>query len=162
MNHQAKPPILEGCDVLPPMHQGNGSPSRHQGHTAKAKGKPTRRHTADRFAVLNAFVDFTMQELARAEVAVWLVLYRDTKNGIARTAQTDIARRAGLNVRTVKRAIKGLHRRGLLALVYRGSLRRGPSSYRIRPAGTANGPTIDTLKGDILRPQPGARVSPIP
>jgi hypothetical protein len=37
-----KPPILEGCAVLPPMHQGNGngSPHRHQGDISKAKGKP--------------------------------------------------------------------------------------------------------------------------
>ena len=131
-----KPPILEGCAVLPPMHQGNGAPHQHQGGTSKAKGKPSRRNTADRFAVLNAFVDFTMQELSRAEALVWLVLYRDTKDGTARTAQTDIARRAGVNVRTVKRAIAGLHRRGLLVLVHRGSLRRGPSTYRLRPLTT--------------------------
>jgi DNA-binding MarR family transcriptional regulator len=109
---------------------------RHQGDTSKAKSKPFRRNTADRFAVLNAFVDFTMQELSRAEALVWLVLYRDTKDGTARTSQTDIARRAGVNVRTVKRAIAGLHRRGLLVLVHRGSLRRGPSTYRLRPLTT--------------------------
>jgi hypothetical protein len=136
MNTNTKPPILEGCAVLPPMHQGNGSPRRHQGDSSKAKGKTNHRNTADRFAVLNGFVDFTMQELSRAETLVWLVLYRDTKDGTARTAQTDIARRAGVNVRTVKRAIADLHRRGLLVLVRRGSLRRGPSTYRIRPLTT--------------------------
>lgn len=136
MNANTKPPILEGCAVLPPMHQGNGSPRRHQGDTSKAKGKPSRRNTADRFAVLNAFVDFTMRELSRAEALVWLVLYRDTKDGTARTSQADIARRAGVNVRTVKRAVVGLHRRGLLVLAHRGSLRRGPSTYRVRPITT--------------------------
>jgi hypothetical protein len=86
--------------------------------------------------VLNAFVDFTMQELSRAEALVWLALYRDTKDGTAQTSQSDIARRAGENVRTVKRAIAGLHRRGLLVLVHRGSLRRGPSTYRLPPLTT--------------------------
>jgi hypothetical protein len=136
INTPTKPPILEGCAVLPPMHQGNGSPRRRRADAAKATNKTKRRNTADRFAVLNAFVDFTMQELSRAETLVWLVLYRDTKDGTARTAQTDIARRAGVNVRTVKRAIADLHRRGLLVLVHRGSLRRGPSTYRIRPLTT--------------------------
>jgi hypothetical protein len=145
-----KPPILEGCDVLPPMHQGNGSPRRHQGDTSKAKGKPSRRNTADRFAVLNAFVDFTMQELSRAEALVWLVLYRDTKDSIARTAQTDIARRAGVNVGTVKRAMTGLRRRGLLTVVFRGSLRRGPSAYRVYPL------TRDTAEGAPALPDKGA------
>ena len=69
MNTNTKPPILEGCAVLPPMHQGNGSPRRHQGDTSKAKGKPARRKTADRFAVLNAFVDFTMAELIEGRSA---------------------------------------------------------------------------------------------
>ena len=133
MNTSNKPPILEGCAVLPPMHQGNGSHRRPQCDTSKAKGKPVRRKTGDRFAVLNAFVDFTMQELTRAEALVWLTLFRDTKpDGLARTGQADLARRAGVNVRTVKRTVASLHHRGLLVLVYRGSLRRGPSTYRVR------------------------------
>jgi hypothetical protein len=151
MNTNTKPPILEGCAVLPPMHQGNGSPRRHQGNTSKAKGKPSRRNTADRFAVLNGFVDFTMQELSRAEALVWLALFRDTKpDGIARTSQADLARRAGANVGTVKRAMAGLRRRGLLTVVFRGSLRRGPSAYRVHPL------TRDTAKGAPALPDKGA------
>ena len=83
MNTNTKPPILEGCAVLPPMHQGNGSPRRHQGDTSKAKGKPGRRNTADRFAVLNGFVDAGMVSLSRVEIGTWLTLYRDTRNGTA-------------------------------------------------------------------------------
>ena len=151
MNTNTKPPILEGCAVLPPMHQGNGSPRRHQGDTTKTKGKPSRRNTADRFAVLNAFVDFTMQELSRAEALVWLALFRDTKpDGIARTAQTDLARRAGVNVGTVKRAMAGLRRRRLLTVVFRGSLRRGPSAYRVHPL------TKNTTKGAPALPDKDA------
>ena len=72
----------------PPLHRlpsGNDStPQRDQGHNGKAKGKAARRKTADRFAVLNAFVDFTMQGLSRAETLVWLALFRDTKpDGLA-------------------------------------------------------------------------------
>ena len=33
---------------------------------------------------------------------VWLVLYRDTKDGVAKTSQADIARRAGISVRTAQ------------------------------------------------------------
>jgi hypothetical protein len=44
---------------------------------------------------MNAFVDFSMAGLTGAEVKVWLILYRDTKaTGLARTGQTDLARRA--------------------------------------------------------------------
>ncbi len=80
-----------------------------QPHRPKgASSTPKRRNRSERFAVLNTFVDFGIvdSKLTPAEVVVWLVLYRDTKgDGTARTAQADIARRAGLNVRTVRRAV---------------------------------------------------------
>jgi hypothetical protein len=136
MTSDSGPPILPGCTVLPPMHQDQDRRAdRYQDQEGReAKGKPARRRAGDRFGAFNAFVDFTMQDLPRAEVLVWLALFRDTKqDGIARTSQADIARRAGVNVGTVKRAVAGLRRRGLLAVVFRGSLRRGPSAYRVRP-----------------------------
>lgn len=97
-----------------------------------AKNKP-KRSTVDRFAVLNAFVDFTLRDLTRPDLAVWLVLYRDTKDGIAKTAQSDIARRTGLCDRTLRRSINRLTDRGLLSVVRRGGLRQGPSVYRVFP-----------------------------
>jgi len=78
-------------------------------------------------------VDVTAGTLNRAELLAWLILYRDTKaDGLARTSQADLARRAGVNVRTAKRAVLTLCRRGLLTVVFRGNLRRGPSVYRVR------------------------------
>jgi hypothetical protein len=104
---------------------------------AASNGKPKRpkRMAADRFGVLNAFTDFTMGELSRAEIATWLILYRDTRDGKAKTSQIDIARRAGIDARSVRRAIEGLRRRGLLLIVRRGGLRQGPSTYRVHPLG---------------------------
>lgn len=68
------------------------------------------------------------------EIAVWLVLYRDTKqDGTARTSQADMARRVGTSDRTVRRALDKLERRGLLKVTYRGGIGRGPSAYRVRP-----------------------------
>jgi hypothetical protein len=85
-----------------------------------------------RFAVLNAFVDFTLQTLDHASRSVWLVLYRDTRpDGLARTAQADIARRIGMSVSTVKRAIHMLESRGLVTVKYRGGLGGRLSVYRV-------------------------------
>ncbi len=152
------PPPLPGCTVLPPMESPNGSQCRHpenvskldtqppamespngsqcrhQGHPGEAKGKPARRKAGDRFAMLNAFVDFTLAGLTRNEIAAWLVLYRDTKpDGTARTSQADLARRAGTSDRTIRRALDALKRRGLLKVTYRGGIGRGASAYRVRP-----------------------------
>lgn len=67
---------------------------------------------------------------------VWLVLYRDSRAGVARTGQTDLARRTGLTVRGVQKILPQLVRKGLLTVVARGHLRTGPSSYRVCLPGT--------------------------
>lgn len=126
------PRIIPVGEEPPPMEDGRPAPSsngrqRHQGG-GKAKGK-----TGERFAVLNAFVDFALVELSRADIAVWLLLYRDTRDGTARTAMSDIARRAGCSARQVVRAVRRLEQRGLLKVVYRGGFRRGASRYRVCP-----------------------------
>ncbi len=60
-----------------------------------------RKATADRFGVINGFVDVTLAELCRGDIAVWLVLYRDDRNGTALTSQADIGQRAGMSTRGV-------------------------------------------------------------
>jgi DNA-binding MarR family transcriptional regulator len=91
---------------------------------------------AGRFHDFNAFVDGSLAELTRAEMAVWLVLFRDARNGIACTAQEDIARRAGCDRRTVNRALRRLGQLGLVKLVRRGGLDGTVSRYRVCPTPT--------------------------
>lgn len=103
--------------------------------------KPKRSARSQRFAVLNAFVDFGIASanLTPAEALVWLVLFRDTKaaTGTACTGQADIARRANLSRRGVQVALDKLTAKGLVQLVRRGRLNGGPSTYRVHPTGTA-------------------------
>jgi len=92
----------------------------------------------ERFAVLNAFTDFALADLTGAEAKVWLILFRDTqRTGTARTGQTDIARRAGIDERTVRRVLVKLEEKGMIRIVRRGKLNVGPSVYRVYPTGTA-------------------------
>lgn len=127
-------PILSGCETLPPM-ETEPVPITKAKPNREGKGKPSaKRKTSDRFGTLNQFVDCSMGGLKRSELATWLVLYRDTRNGTAATAQTDIARRAGLSVRAVKTAVHSLKKRGLLTVIYTGGLNRGPSRYRVESA----------------------------
>lgn len=93
---------------------------------------------SERFAVLNSFADCALADLTGAEAKVWVVLFRDTKKtGTARTGQADIGRRAGLSVRGVRKAIRGLERKGLLTVRRRGRLNAGPSVYQVHPVGPA-------------------------
>jgi hypothetical protein len=120
-------PKLNGSEVLSPIDDIEmAAPAQKQ--------KGGNQKTAGRFADLNAFVDMSMAKLTRAEIAVWMVLYRDTRDGTARTSQGDMARRAGVDDRTVRRAIEGLKKRGLVMVVCKGGLNRGPSRYRVRGA----------------------------
>jgi len=125
--------------ILPPdatfRPDDNEEPAR-----PASPAKPKRRTgRGERFAVLNAFADFGLAELTGAETKVWLILFRDAKaaTGTARTGQTDIARRAGLSPRGVRKALDRLQAKGLVKLVRRGRLNAGPSVYRVHPTGTA-------------------------
>ncbi|MDV6031343.1 MAG: transcriptional regulator [Phycisphaera sp. RhM] len=96
-------------------------------------GSKPKRSTADRFAVLNAFVDFSAAELRRSELLVWMTLYRDTRKGTATTSQRDIAKRCRLSRKTVERSVESLVGRGLLRVVKPGGFRRGSASYIALP-----------------------------
>lgn len=105
---------------------------------AKA-AKPHTARKAARWAVLNAFADMGMAGLTGAETKVWMILFRDVKaaTGTARTGQADIARRAGITPRGVRKALDRLQAKGLVKLVHFGRLNLGPSVYRVHPTGTA-------------------------
>jgi hypothetical protein len=129
MTCNANSSILEGCAVMPPMDTAEESMPRPASKESKAKGKSN-----GRFQAINAFADFTLAALNRAEIAVWLLLWRDTKpTGLAHTSQTDLARRAGCSDRQVRRALGSLAGQRLLPVVYQGGLNRGSSVYRVRP-----------------------------
>lgn len=126
--------IIPVGEELPPMDadepRRNGAGPRR--NKAKGKTASAKRRTGERFALLNAFVDFSMGGLSRAEIIVWMILYRDSKEGIASTAQTDVARRGNIDRRTVGRSLRRLTARGLLEIVRQGGFRRGVSRYRVR------------------------------
>jgi hypothetical protein len=119
-----EPPPMDGAV---PAQSANGR-GRHQGGD---RGRPKEK-AGERFVVLNAFVDFALANLNRADIAVWLVLYRDTRDGTARTSYDDLVRRARCDRRNVSRALRRLERLGLVKVVHRGGLRRGVSCYRVQ------------------------------
>ena len=124
------PGPLPGAATLPRLGREE-EPPRQPPPRHSTGGYRARTYPADRFGVFNAFADASMKDLTRAEIAVWLILWRDTKDGVARSAQTDIARRAGCSDRAVRTAIARLEELGLLEVVTRGSLGKGISTYRV-------------------------------
>ena len=128
----SEPGVIPVGHELPPMRRDDDRPRRHQ-DDSKAKGPTARRKAGDRFAMLNTFVDAGMFGLTKVEALTWLVLFRDTRDGIAHTGESDIAARIGCSRRAVTAALASLRRRGLLTQVFRGRLNCGPSRYRVYP-----------------------------
>jgi DNA-binding transcriptional ArsR family regulator len=119
---------LIGDEVLPPMageqprsNHANSSQPRNQTSVA----------SRNRWSELNEFIDFAIQKLSRTDALIWLVLFRDARNGIAKSSQTSIATRTGVSRRTVVRAIKRLQGMGLLEIAKQGGLNRGTNHYRL-------------------------------
>ena len=128
------PRVKPGLGALPPMKRQPAA-ARPVGRGKANDGTtkdPKRKAAADRFGILNAFVDATMRDLTPSEKLVWFVLFRDVRDGVAKAAQSDIATRSGLTQSTVSLAIKQLANRGLLRIVHQGGFRKGLSTYRIR------------------------------
>lgn len=109
--------------------------------TVRRPSRPPTTRQTERFEVINTFVDATLRQLRGSEIAVWLILWRDTYQNVARVSQDWIAVRAGVNRRTVRRALKSLQSHGVVEVLEVGGLSRGPSRYRVyglnlAPAGT--------------------------
>jgi hypothetical protein len=104
--------------------------------------------SAARWRMLNSFVDFTLRGLRDAELKVWVVLFRESRDGVAFVSQRQLAERCGKSRTHVGKAVKALEEKGLLEVVERGhyvpddgggSARGKPSSYRLRAMGHVAG-----------------------
>lgn len=91
--------------------------------------KPRQPH---RFYDLNNFVDVSMRDLTRVEIAVWLSLFRSARDRTVRLSREQIAEASGCSVKATGRAIHSLIAKKLVRQITKGSLNRGPSIYRIR------------------------------
>ena len=126
---------LSGSKILPPLPPP-GAAGPPDGAPAAAPQTPpgprSSSRAATRFAELNNFVDLTMRTLSHTQAKVWLTLFRDVNNGVARASQKYIAERCGVADRTVRRTLHMLEARGLIEVKVRGGLDRGPSVYLVR------------------------------
>jgi hypothetical protein len=128
---------VTGADVLPPMVPRKSKPAR-----LEAAGKQESRAAAipsvirstksqERFKMLNRFIDDIMGSLSPSQVKVWLCLYRDSRDGVAKSAQDYIAKRCGLKRPTVSTTITELEQLGLVETIHQGGVNRGFSWYRV-------------------------------
>jgi hypothetical protein len=100
---------LRGGGTLPPVEPCPNEPPTLK--IAKPKAQRGKAVTADRFKVLNAFVDYSMQTVSLVAQSTWTVLWRETKpNGLAQISHSQIAQRIGKCRRTAIRATDELEK----------------------------------------------------
>lgn len=123
---------LNGVSVMPPMESRQSKPEKAQTQergSSRQRSKPKR--SGQRFKILNDFVDCTMQRLTPRQTSVWLCLFRDSRNGVAKSAQVYVAQRCGLKRPTVSTTIGELEALGLVVTIHQGGVNRGLSWYRV-------------------------------
>ncbi len=145
----SQPQRLEGAAVLPPLDSAPRLARRTVASTEAARTSPeAKRKAAGRFGMLNCFVDSSARMVSTTAQACWLVLFRETKqDGLATVSHQQIAECIGMDRKTATRALQRLEATGLLTVVRRGGLRRGPGTYRIH----ATPKSCKTAPGDAVR-----------
>ena len=131
---------LHGATVLPPMSTPRAAAieaidtkqKSDNSKTRKSSNSQASKNAGNRWQTLNEFVDVTLKHLRPAEAKVWMVLFRDSRNGLSKVAQTHIAERCGIARESVSRAIKELERKNLVKTVRHGGVNRGLSWYQLR------------------------------
>ena len=109
---------------------------------------------ASRWRTLNTFVDLIARHLSPVEIAVWMVLYRDCRNGTVKASQRNLASRSGASERSVVRAMRRLRVTGLIEVVKASKSKGEASLYRleVRPERCLDAITSERPTGDTVAP----------
>lgn len=141
------------------VHRGPVRPvGRTSSKTACSDGS---RHgdSARRFVTLNTFVDQVMRYVSPVEAAVWLVLFRDCRNGQASASHRDLARRTGCSIRSINKAMGRLREASLISPVKLSACKGTPSLYAISPSPEV---CVPALASQLPRKQTGTGANRAP
>jgi hypothetical protein len=120
----------------------------------------SRGDAAARFVTLNTFVDQVMRRLSPVESLVWIVAFRDCRNGQSSTSSTDLATRTGCGLRTVKAAVQSLCKAGLMTPVILSRHKGQASIYAVTTQPHKCVPKLPS-KSKRTRSRTGAGVAPV-
>jgi len=127
--------ILRNGGTLPPFGETRNGPPGTPTTKTGTNGQRTKAKSdkVGRFQVLNQFVDESAKEFNTTAVAVWLVLWRETKpDGLAKVSFNQIGERLGISRRSVMRSVSLLVEAKLVKVVSRGTATgHMPSTYRV-------------------------------
>lgn len=142
-----------------PVTPASGTGRRKAQQATTATGG-VRGGTGERFATFNTFVDQIMRDLSPVEALVWVVMFRDSRDGQCKASSQDLARRTGRSLRAVKDAVQRLQRVGLVKAVTLSRHKGYASTYAVNTQPhTCSGALADRA-GERRRPT-GATAAPV-
>jgi hypothetical protein len=144
------------------LHRGQARHGRRRASNRATGGKAdgSRGDAAARFVTLNTFVDQVMRRLSPVESLVWIVAFRDCRNGQSSTSSTDLATRTGCGLRTVKAAVQSLCKAGLMTPVILSRHKGQASIYAVTTQPHKCVPKLPS-KSKRTRSRTGAGVAPV-
>lgn len=98
---------------------------------SEIRDKGKKRKAGERFATLNAFTDATMRTLTPAQIAVWVILFRNERNGTTSRSVRQIATDGGLSLSGAHQSLASLIEAGLVEILQRARHRDEATTYRI-------------------------------
>lgn len=109
---------------------------------------------ASRWRTLNTFVDLIARHLSLVEIVVWMVLFRDCRDGTVKASQRNLASRSGASERSVVRAMRRLRDVRLVEVVKASKSKGEASLYRLeeRPERCLDAITSERPTGDTMTP----------
>ena len=94
---------------------------------------PTGRPSGRWWGVLAAYVGHGMRQVSAGATCVWLVLFRNSRDGVVTRSREQIAATTGYTPKHVGRLLRELVSAGFLRVERRGRKQSGPTRYRILP-----------------------------
>ena len=119
---------------------------------SRSNGRLSGRPTGRWWGVLAAYVGHGMQRVSPPASCVWLVLFRNSRDGEVTISREKIANITGLSGRYVGRKLRELESAGMLRVEVRGRKNSGPSRYRLLTISTGQGSPLET--GSTGHPRP--------
>lgn len=93
---------------------------------------PTQGRCVEKVLHFNRFIDEALAGLPPSAALLWLTLFRYAKDGIARVSQDTLAKRMGVDVKTVRRNLRILlDKEWMIRVVKQGTKSRGCSVYQL-------------------------------
>lgn len=108
-----------------------GSDSVDDGAVVDPEQKRESGGTVWKIKMFNRFIDETLTGLPSTAAVLWLTLFRFERQGIARASLNTLAKRMGVDRKTVDRNMRLLYKHKLIKKERQGGIGKGSNVYRL-------------------------------